>query len=213
LGYHGSLGVIDEPGFVSFSLVLDLSNWFRNIYPERLDYVDQVFSFAQEVSTKHANSPDLHSQQAQTNVLSLLLCPIKAYSSLFTALALPHFIPFLHAQPYPTRRAVGGEVIRTILRNQIMIETQPNLNAALDVIKVIIKEGAQSSGQYSGPIHRKAAETEETLEEQGWLARLVHLIQSDVNGIQFAVSLESLSVYILTALASTICPKGVLRRQ
>jgi vacuolar protein sorting-associated protein 35 len=169
------------------SVEVDQANVFRNIYPDRLDYVDQVFSFAQEIVSKFTNSPDLHAQPAQASVLSLLLSPVKAYSSIFTAIALPHFIPLLHAQPYPTRRAVAGEVVRTLLKEQITIDTPANLTSVLEVLRVLIKEGAQTSAQYSGPVHRKAAETEETLEEQGWLARLVHLINSDVNGIQFAV--------------------------
>jgi vacuolar protein sorting-associated protein 35 len=160
---------------------------YRNIYPERLDYVNQVFQFAQEVATKHANSPDLHSQNAQSNVLRLLQAPLKAYSSIFTALALPHYIPLLQTQPYPTRRAIAGEIARTLLKNRILIDTRSNLDAALEVMRVIIREGNQQQPGYSGPIVRKAAETEETLEEQGWLARLVHLIQSPVNDTQFEV--------------------------
>jgi vacuolar protein sorting-associated protein 35 len=129
----------------------------------------------------------LHSPNAQSNVLKLLQAPIKAYCSIFTALALPHYIPFLQAQPYPTRRAVASEVARLILKNQIQIDTRSNLDAALEVMRVVIKEGGQQTTGYTGPIARKAAETEETVEEQGWLARLVHLIQSPVNDTQFEV--------------------------
>ena len=139
------------------------------------------------MASKFANSPDLHSQNAQSNVLQLLQAPIQAYCSIFTALALPHYIPFLQAQPYPTRRAVAGEVARLLLKNQIPIDTRSNLDAALEVMRVVIREGGQASG-LSGPIARKAAETEETIEEQGWLARLVHLIQSPINDTQFEVS-------------------------
>lgn len=150
--------------------------------------MDQVFQFAQEVAAKHANSPDLHSQNAQSNVLRLLLSPIKTYQSIFTALALPHYIPLLQSQPYPTRRAVAGEVAQLILKGQIQIESRSNLDAVLEVMRVIIKEGNQAQGGYSGPIARKAAETEETVEEQGWLARIIHLIQSSNNDTQFEAS-------------------------
>jgi vacuolar protein sorting-associated protein 35 len=146
------------------------------------------------MATKFANSPDLHSQQAQTNVLRLLQSPIKAYHSIFTALALPHYIPLLQSQPYPTRRAIAGEVARLLLKNQIPIDTRSNLDAALEVMRVIIKEGVQQQSGYSGPIARKAAETEETIEEQGWLARITHLIQSPVNDTQFEVSVDGKSI-------------------
>jgi vacuolar protein sorting-associated protein 35 len=154
-----------------------------------LDYVDQVFAFAQEVVSKYLNNADLHSQQSQTHILNLLLAPIRTYFSIFTALALPNLIPLLQLQPYPTRRAVAGEIVRVLLRNQTKIESEDNLKAVLEVLRVIIKEGAQPPAGYSGgPVHRKATETEETLEEQGWLARLVHQLQAEKNDVQFAVS-------------------------
>ena len=165
---------------------------YRNIYPDRLDYVDQVFAFANEKVAQFANSADLHSQSTQSHVLGLLLAPVKAYLSLFTALAIPNFIPLLHAQPYPTRRAVAGEVAQSLLRNQTKISTVENLESVLEILKVLIKEGTQQpTGYPGGPLSRKAAETDETIEEQGWLARIVHLIQSDNNDTQFRVSTQT----------------------
>lgn len=160
------------------------------IYPERLDYVDRVLGFANQKVTEFANSADLHSQATQSQILSLLLAPIKTYLSLFTALALPNFIPLLHSQPYPTRRAVAGEVARSLIRNQTPITTVENLESVLEILKVLIREGIQQATGYpGGPIQRKAMETEETIEEQGWLARIVHLLKGPDNDTQFKVSL------------------------
>lgn len=165
-----------------------MTNKERNIYPERLDYVDQVLSFANQKVTEYANSADLHSQATQSQILSLLLAPIKTYMSMFTALALPSFIPLLHNQPYPTRRAVAGEVARSLLRNQTHITSVENLESVLEILKVLIKEGMQQATGYpGGPIQRRAAETDETVEEQGWLARMVHLIHGPDNDTQFKV--------------------------
>jgi vacuolar protein sorting-associated protein 35 len=121
-------------------------------------------------------------------VVKLLQAPLKAYCSIFTALALPQYIPFLQTQPYPTRRAIAGDVARTLLKTQILIDKRSDFDAVLEVMKVIIRESNQQAPGYGGPIARKAAETEETVEEQGWLARLVHLIQSPNNDTQFEVS-------------------------
>ena len=166
----------------------------RNIYPERLDYLDQVFSYANEKTQQFASSADLHSQASQSNMLNLLLAPIKTYVSLFTALALPHFIPLLRSQTYPTRRALAGEIARSLLRNQTMISSQENLEAALEILKVLIKEGHQHSGFAGGPM-RRGQENEETIEEQGWLARIVHLVQSPNNEMQLKVRNRRLKVF------------------
>jgi vacuolar protein sorting-associated protein 35 len=167
------------------ALLVSLANLALNIYPDRLDYVDQVLEYASQKVKQHANSADLHSQESQTNILNLLLAPMKSYVSLFTALALPTYIPLLHSQTYPTRRAVAGEIARSLQRNQIKISTLSALEGVLEILKVIIKEGTQQPAGYPGVQQRKAIETDETIEEQGWLARIVHLIHSDDNDTQY----------------------------
>jgi len=109
--------------------------------------------------------------------------------SLFTALSLPNYVPLLHSQTYPTRRAVAGEVARSIRRNNTKISTPENLDGVLEILKVLIKEGMQQPGGYpSVQAHRRSVETDETIEEQGWLARIIHLIYSDNNDVQFKAS-------------------------
>lgn len=168
------------------ALLVSLVNLAINIYPDRLDYVDQVLHYATKEVTRFQNSADLHSQPAQSNLLSLLLSPVKAYFSLFTALALPNFVPLFQQQPYLTRRAVAGEVSRSLLRNETKITTPENLEGVMQILSVLIKEGMQApSGYPGGPSRRVAVETDETVEEQGWLARIVHLIKGPDNVTQF----------------------------
>ncbi|KAI9755500.1 MAG: Vacuolar protein sorting-associated protein 35 [Lichina confinis] len=167
------------------ALLVSLSNLALNIYPERLEYVDQVLSYAQQKVTQHANSPDLHSPAAQNNLLGLLLAPTKAYVSLFTTLALPSYVPLLHAQTYATRRSLAGQVAKTLLQTQTRISTLENLEGVLEILKVLVKEGTQQPMGYPGvQAQRRGGETEETIEEQGWLARIVHLIHSPDNDTQ-----------------------------
>jgi vacuolar protein sorting-associated protein 35 len=173
----------------TIGLLVSLANLALNIYPERLDYIDQVLTFANQKVGEYQNSADLHSQATQSQILSLLLAPIKTYVSLFTALALPNYILLLHSQPYPTRRAVAGEVARSLMRNQTYITSVENLESSLEILKVLIREGIQQATGYpGGPVQRRAQETDETIEEQGWLARIVHLVRGKDNDTQFKVS-------------------------
>lgn len=134
------------------------------------------------------DSPDLHSAAAQSNMLNLLLAPIKTYFSLFTALALPHYIPLFSSQTYSTRRSVAGEIARSILRNRVKISTSDNLGGVLSLLKVLIKEGVQQTSGYPGlGTRQRGGETDETLEEQGWLARIVHHLQAPDNDTQLQV--------------------------
>ncbi|KAI9738058.1 MAG: Vacuolar protein sorting-associated protein 35 [Claussenomyces sp. TS43310] len=167
------------------ALLVSLINLALNIYPERLDYVDQILEYTNQKCQQYANSADLHSQVTQTNILNLLLAPIKSYVSIFTALSLHQYVSLLNSQTYPTRRAVAGEVARNLQRNLTKISTLSQLEGVLEILKVLIKEGTQVPAGYPGAQQRRGVETDETIEEQGWLARIVHLIQSDDNDTQY----------------------------
>ncbi|KAI1077145.1 vacuolar protein sorting-associated protein 35 [Whalleya microplaca] len=169
----------------TIALLVSLTNLALNIYPSRLDYVDQILDYANRKVKEHANSADLHSAPAQQSLLALLQAPLKRYVSIFTALSLPTYVPLFHSQTYPTRRAVAGEVARSLLRNQTIISTDTQLENVLEVLKVLIKEGSQPSAGYPGGPQRRAVETDETMEEQGWLARIVHLLNGENNDTQF----------------------------
>lgn len=177
------------------ALLVSLANLALKIYPERLDYVDKILDYANHKCQQHANSPELHSQATQTNILNLLLAPLQSYVSIFTALSLPQYVPLVHSQTYPTRRAVAGEVARTLLKDLTKISTLSGLDGVLEILKVIIKEGSQAPAGYPGVQQRRPLETDETIEEQGWLARIVHLVHSDDNDTQFALIQKTSQVY------------------
>lgn len=168
----------------TIALLVSLTNLALNIYPDRLDYVDQILDYANKKVIEHAKSADLHSPPAQASLLALLQAPIQRYVSLFTALSLPTYVPLFQSQTYPTRRAVAGQVARSLLENLTPIATVENLENVLGILRVLIKEGSQPPPGYPG-VQRRAMETDETMEEQGQLARLVHLLQSDNNDTQF----------------------------
>lgn len=179
----------------TIALLVSLTNLALNIYPDRLDYVDQVLEYANHKVREHANSADLHSPPAQASLLALLQAPLKRYVSMFTALSLPTYVPLLQSQTYPTRRAVAGEVARSLLRNYTKITTTDQLENVLEVLKVLIKEGSQPPAGYPGGPQRRAVETDETMEEQGWLARIVHLLDSENNDTQFKLLQMTRKVY------------------
>ncbi|KAK4170062.1 vacuolar protein sorting-associated protein 35 [Cladorrhinum sp. PSN259] len=171
----------------TIALCVSLTNLALNIYPERLDYVDQIFDYANSKVKEHANSADLHSQPAQQSLLALLQSPLRRYVSIFTALSLPTYVPLFQSQTYPTRRAVAGEVARNLLKSQTPISKPAQLENVLEILKVLIKEGSQAPSGYPGVVQprARALETDETMEEQGWLARLIHLLHSEDNDTQF----------------------------
>ena len=172
----------------TMALLVSLANLALNTYPDRLEYVDKILGFATEKTAEYTDNADLHSTPAQQNLLHLLLAPLNSYASIFTALALPHYVPLLTSQSYTTRRSVAGEIARSLLKNRTLVTTPENLDRVLQALKVLVKEGTQQAMGYPGlQTQRRGGETDETIEEQGWIARLVHLIQSPENDTQLKV--------------------------
>ncbi|KZV60603.1 vacuolar protein sorting-associated protein 35 [Peniophora sp. CONT] len=170
------------------ALLVSLTNLSLSCYPDRLEYVDQVLGFARHKISEYKDSADLHSQPTTANLGALLLAPINSYTSVLTLLALPNYVPLLNAQPYPTRRTLAHSIVSSVLKNETVIEAPEDVDGILELCGVLIREQADAgvppplSGGRKEPY---GAERADVAEEQGWIARMVHLFRSDNLGTQF----------------------------
>ena len=144
-------------------------------------------------------SPDVHSPQAISNLSSLLAAPINSYQSVLTLLAIPRYSSLLSQQPYSTRRSLSHAVVSSILKNETIIETPEDVNGVLQLCHVLIKDQSDSGlhsgtpGQQEGNIDARRQgpypDREDVAEEQGWVARMVHLFRADSVDTQFEVNI------------------------
>ena len=165
-------------------------------------------------------SPDLHAQQTASNLAALLLAPINSYQSVLTLLALPSYAPLLSKQLYSTRRSLAHSIVSSVLKNETIIETPEDVDGVLELCGVLIKDqsdvanaplpgpGAGAGGVGLAAVHnihnakeiRRQAphfvEREEMAEEQGWVARMVHLFRAESLDVQFEVRLCGAPVVI-----------------
>lgn len=137
-------------------------------------------------------SPDLYSPQTIQNLANLLLAPVSSYQSVLTLLALPQYPSLFFLQPLSTRRSLAHGLISSVLKNETIIETPEDVDGVLELCQVLIREQPEeSTQQYSKDGRRSGShgqESEELAEEQGWVARMVHLFRSDSLDVQFEVS-------------------------
>ncbi|CAG8503241.1 24133_t:CDS:10 [Dentiscutata erythropus] len=178
------------------ALLVSLVNLSLSCYPDRIEYVDQVIEFAKQKVVDFHDSPDLHSPAATSNLLNLLLAPINNYPTVLTLLALPNYSALLSVQPFQTRRSVAHAIVSSILKNETIIETPNEVNCILDLCSVLTRDqkDATLSSPFSGLTSGRNARSggvppmmdpEEFAEEQGWLARIIHLFKSDDLDNQF----------------------------
>ncbi|MBW0509769.1 hypothetical protein O181_049484 [Austropuccinia psidii MF-1] len=171
------------------ALLVSLTNLALSCYPDRLEYVDQVLGFAKAKVQEHADSPDLHHPTSIQNLLALLLAPINSYLTVLTLLALPNFQELLLVQPFLSRRAIGHSVIASILKNETRIADPVDCKGVLDMCHVLVRDQRDAGvGMPTQMGHRQVIgsrttqqtyDLEEMAEEQGWLARMVHLLHND----------------------------------
>ncbi|EGN92708.1 hypothetical protein SERLA73DRAFT_117008 [Serpula lacrymans var. lacrymans S7.3] len=178
------------------ALLVSLTNLSLSCYPDRLEYVDQVLNFAHDKIKEFGESPDLHAPQTTSNLAALLVAPINSYQSVLTLLAIPRYVPLLTQQLFSTRRSIAHSIISSVLKNETIIEAPEDVNGVLELCHVLIKDQSDSAAgsaaaslsggaketRRQGPYH---LEREDLAEEQGWVARMVHLFRAESLDVQF----------------------------
>ncbi|KDE02463.1 hypothetical protein MVLG_06982 [Microbotryum lychnidis-dioicae p1A1 Lamole] len=181
------------------ALLVSLVNLSLSCYPDKLEYVDQVLSFARSKVQEYADSPDLHHPVTIQSLLSLLLAPINSYLTVLTLLALPSYKELLMVQPFPTRRSIGHAIVASILKIETVIDSAEDVKGVLDLCHVLMRDqkdrvvpnpqglGQRQSSGALGSVGRgqQSYDVEEMAEEQGWIARMVHLFRAHELEAQF----------------------------
>ena len=94
----------------------------------------------------------------------------------------------------------------SVLKNETIIETPRDVDGVLDLCLVLIKDqgdAAPTPGiSAAKEIRRQGphfAERDDVVEEQGWLARMVHLFRAESLDVQFEVGeIEANGCHLLT---------------
>jgi hypothetical protein len=107
--------------------------------------------------------------------------------------------------------AIGQAVVSSVLKNNTLIETSEDVSGVLGLCAVLVRDQKDSTSA-SGPRGRQAIDYREMAEEQGWVARMVHLFKSDDLAVQFEVSCRS---YVGHKLMDSYCkpPEDISRRE
>ena len=121
------------------------------------------------------------------------MAPINSYQSVLTLLALPRYVPLLNQQPFASRRSLAHSIISSILKNETVIEAPEDVDGVLELCRVLIEDQTPlppppvDGGYVPNGRHmvRSAADMEQLAEEQGWVARIVHLFRAEQLDVQY----------------------------
>ncbi|KAJ1982981.1 retromer complex subunit Vps35 [Dimargaris verticillata] len=181
------------------ALCLSLMKLSLNCYPDRFDYIDQVLDFIAARVDQAKLSPDLHAPSTINNLLALMQGPVDAYESVLDLLRLDHYGVLLDLLTFSTRRTVARSILQRLLQQEAHIHTHTDAMGILGYCQVLIKSpkafhssgggaagptGGTMSPRFSdkryGPGSGRIPSTgllddEDYAEDQGLLARLIHL--------------------------------------
>lgn len=168
------------------AMLVSLCNLALSCYPANLEYVNQVLAYAEDKTVEHKDSTDLHSPEARENLLKLLSAPLTNYTNLLTVLAIPSYVPLLQSQSHQIKRSVASVIVSSLLQKRTVIDNVEDAEGTFDLLKVLIVQDSQPQNNGQRETRRsRDVDSDETVEEQGWLARLVHFLKSDDLDTQF----------------------------
>ncbi|KAF8760798.1 Vacuolar protein sorting-associated protein 35 [Rhizoctonia solani] len=127
--------------------------------------------------------PDLHTTQTTTNLLSLLLADHVIYfCSHLTRSSALHRTSC--APTICTRRAIAHAVVASVLKNNTIIDQPSDVGGVLEMCHVLVRDQRDAGagmGMGTGP----GGAGPMGAEEQGWVARMVHLFRAEALDVQF----------------------------
>ncbi|KAI8321997.1 vacuolar protein sorting-associated protein 35 [Martensiomyces pterosporus] len=146
--------------------------------------VDGVLAFVREQLKARDLSSGSHSPATSNQLLSLLLGPLRAYANPLKVLELENYAPLLESQAERTQKSVAVALLTAILQRNAAMTTAEEVDGITRLCSMLIGKdsGQQNSGSPGqGAVDRAYSGTpmdeEDLAEEQGLLARLVHLIR------------------------------------
>ncbi|KAK3888494.1 hypothetical protein Pcinc_007453 [Petrolisthes cinctipes] len=167
----------DMPLEDTVSLQVSLVNLAQKCYPDEIAYVDTVLANTLAVFTK-LNVDKIHSGSAIGRELGRLLrVPADNYNNLLTVLRLPHYTPLLALLDYSGRKVLATYLVVNAVDNLTCIPTQEQVESVLSMVS------SMTCDQSDQPLVEP--DPEDLAEEQGLLARFLHLFKSDNSDQQY----------------------------
>ena len=167
---NSKLSLVDQ-----LQLQVALLNFSTKVYPDRVDFVDNVLGFSVEIMQKAGSAVDNKAVKLVTELLSL---PLEAL--LLRILALSNYAPLLAFLELPNRRDVAANIMTAIVKARAPLDTVEKVDAVLRYITPAIKD--EGEAKVIGDEDRFEFEQEQVL-----VARMFHLIGCDDTDLHFAL--------------------------
>ncbi|CAD5125047.1 DgyrCDS13291 [Dimorphilus gyrociliatus] len=167
----------DMPAEDIISLQASLVTLALTCYPDRIDYVDKVLGTTSEIFEK-MNIELIESKSHVCRELSRLLrLPVDNYKNILKLLELKHFAPLIDVFDYLARKSLSLYILTNAIDNETKIGTAEQTDAILTMASTLITDQPDEPSINEDP--------DDFAEEQGVVARFIHLLEADEADIQY----------------------------
>lgn len=165
------------------ALLLSSANLALSCYPEELEYIDQVLSYAEKKYNRFTEGPDVRSATATANLLGLLQAPIEQYSYPLTLLKLNNYNSLFKLQPYETRRTIAHRFIATMLKKETLLQQPSHIDGVFEILSVLTCDQPDGGIQFTGKFMDVATKLKREKDdhystELTSVAKLLHRVQN-----------------------------------
>lgn len=157
-------------------LQVALLNFATKVYPDRVDYVDNVLGFSTEILTR-TGQPKAEPKAVKL-VTELLSLPLEVL--LLRILELVNFAPLLAFLELQNRRDVASNIMNAMVKARAPLDTVDKVDAVLRYITPAIKDEGPDVGRLVADEDRFEFE-----QEQHLVARMFQLIANEDTDIHF----------------------------
>ncbi|XP_017837677.1 vacuolar protein sorting-associated protein 35 isoform X1 [Drosophila busckii] len=171
----------DMPLEDTISLQVALLSLAQKVYAERVDYVDTVLGTTAQILDRMNMNNISHLLSVNQELSRLLRICIDFYNNALTIIQLHNFCPLLEKFDYTSRKSLALYLVMNILENETTVPTADQADNILTIITPLIKDDDNSSTAAAN----NNVDPEEFAEEQGVVARFIHLLKSDEPDMQY----------------------------
>ena len=160
----------------TLSLQVALLNFATKIYPEKIEYVDEVLGFSVKVMAKHVNGGKVPRESVK-QVTELLTLPLDALS--LAILNLEHYGSLLAFLELDQRKNVAVTIISAVVKSRTPLDTVDKVDTLFRFISPVLKdEGADAKPVEEGDMF-------EFDQEQHLVARMFQLIANPDTDVHY----------------------------
>eukprot|EP00099_Drosophila_melanogaster_P026028 NP_726175.3 vacuolar protein sorting 35, isoform B [Drosophila melanogaster] len=175
---------MDMPLEDTISLQVALLSLAQKVYPDRVDYVDKVLGTTAQILQRMNMNNISHLLSVNQELSRLLRICIDFYNNALTIIQLQNFCPLLEKFDYTSRKSLALYLVMNILDNETLVPTADQADSLLTIITPLIKDD-DTNKENGAAAGNTTPDAEEFAEEQGVVARFIHLMRSDEPDMQY----------------------------